>query len=226
MVWSAGRFSGRRGVEEVDRHAVTVHPGHRVAPPADRHRATAEIDRDPRFEGIEHLFRRPVLRVLHLSPVVGERLAEEALMVDERDPHQRKPEVGGGAQMVAGENSEAPAVRRYGVVHGDLHGEIGDRRGSGGHGRNHRTTVVRKPLASANLLLDSDWGATLKPPIHRSLFKSCAPPAGSRRSLRPPVVGSAGPFRRGPPASCARGHRSARRKRSSKFDSRAARLLP
>jgi hypothetical protein len=53
-------------------------------------------------------------------------LAEVALAMQQREGYQRCAEVGGGAEGVAGEYTQAARVGGHAGVDGDLHGKVGD----------------------------------------------------------------------------------------------------
>ena len=80
-----------------------------------------------RVDRLEHVLRDATRPALGLIARCVEVLLEVALSVEQRDADDRHAQIGGGAQRVAGENTETAAVCGDRLVEGDLHREVGDR---------------------------------------------------------------------------------------------------
>ena len=120
----SSRYSGMRPTSA--RHTLT-----RTCSPA---RSTVDLH----VGGVQRQAVRVERWVALLLPAVGvEALAEVALGVEQADADERQAEVGGGLQVVAGEDAEAAGVLRQRLGDAELGGEVGDeaaaasRRGSG-----------------------------------------------------------------------------------------------
>ncbi len=61
-----------------------------------------------------------------LPPLVVEELAEISLPVHKPDAYQRQARVGGGLQVVPGQDAEAAGEQRQALVQAEFHGEIGN----------------------------------------------------------------------------------------------------
>jgi len=117
------------GVEQIQRH-----PPHLHGPDPDVNRAAECLDH--RQVGLaviapqlhQRRYDRVDVVIAVFLPAVGpEPLVEVAFHVRQPDPDERKPEVGGGLAVVAGENAEPATVDRNRVVKSELGAEVGDR---------------------------------------------------------------------------------------------------
>src|SRR5438874_983875 len=98
---------------------------------ATRRASSSVIWRDARSSRIRSMAHRQlfatVLRIdLELPPAGVDVLASEALPVQKADGDERKAEVAGGLQVVAGEYAEAARVDRQALGDAELQREVGD----------------------------------------------------------------------------------------------------
>ena len=109
--------------------------------------------------GLAQQRQRQAVRVedrvgLLLPGVAGERLLEVAGLVQQADADQRHAEVGGGLEVVAGEDAEAAGVLRQDLGDAEFGGEVGDARpgrrrpgpGTSGVRSRYRSRSSRQPL--------------------------------------------------------------------------------
>ena len=138
------------GVEEQQRH-----PAHLGAPDVGvQLAATGQLDGDAGGRAVLVAQQRqgqPVGVedgvVLLLPAVAVQALAEVAGLVEQADPDDRDPDVGGRLEVVAGEDAEATGVLRQGGGDAELGAEVGDRRG-------HVLRLLAAPLLVPAVLAD------------------------------------------------------------------------
>ena len=118
---------GNVGVEQIDGDDVAVDTQHVVFPGANPDLPLFDLDRDAAVDRFEGAFGFPLLRLLGLLARGVEILAEISLAVDQRDGHQGRAQIGGGAERVAGQHAQAATVGRHVGIERDLHREVGDR---------------------------------------------------------------------------------------------------
>ncbi len=115
------------GVEEQERHAGRLGP-----PDLGAHRLAGEVDGDHDGRAACVALERQAalfgidLDVALLLAAAVDRLAEVAHPVEQADADERKAEVGGRLEVVAGENAEAARVDGQLLVDAELHAEVGD----------------------------------------------------------------------------------------------------
>ncbi len=109
--------------------------------------------------GLGEQSQRQALRVvggvvLHLPTVGAERLPEVAGAVEQADADERQAEIGGGLQVVAGEDAETAGVVRQNLGDTELHGEVGD---AGGQCR-AALLLFLEPAGSGEVVLEVGGG--------------------------------------------------------------------
>ncbi len=117
------------GVEEQQRHAADA----RDPDPGDHLGAAGDGDPDERTGAVVLVEQRERELVgvqdgvgLLLPALAGERLLEVALLVEQADTDDRHAQVGGGLEVVTGEDAEAAGVLREDGRDAVLRGEVGD----------------------------------------------------------------------------------------------------
>ncbi len=117
------------GVEQQQRHAADLGDPHMGVQGA----AAGQGEGDPHGRGVgaaqqgdRQLVGVEQRVVLLLPAVAGQGLAEVAVPVEQADADERDAEVGGGLEVVAGEDAEAARVLRQGGGDAELRGEVGD----------------------------------------------------------------------------------------------------
>ena len=97
------------------------------------HRAVGAADGHPNLVagGIPHALDRQAVEVglgvgFLLPAVVVEKLPEISLAVHQADAHQGQAQVGGGLQVVPGQDPEASGKQGQAFVQAEFHGKIGD----------------------------------------------------------------------------------------------------
>jgi len=114
------------GVEQIDRHGRAGNAGQRVSPSADLDAPAREFQTYPGSQRLQNFFRFPDGRLVLLISLAVEALPEVAFSVDQRNADDGHAEIGGRAEHIAGQDSEASGIRRQIWSQGDFHGEVGD----------------------------------------------------------------------------------------------------
>ena len=90
-----------------------------VSPASSTETVTGSRD-ETRGLGVDRLV------LLRLAALLVEALPEVAAAVEQADADERHAELGGGLQVVAGEDAEPAGVDRQRLVDAELHAEVGD----------------------------------------------------------------------------------------------------
>ena len=111
-----GAVGGQRRIEQIQLDATDLHE-----PRRNVHRFTGEFERDL-LAGVGQCKAMGVeaWEAFFLISVGVEPLAEVALGVEQPNGHERETEVGGGLQVVAGEDAEAAGILRQGFGEAEL----------------------------------------------------------------------------------------------------------
>ncbi len=104
------------------------HAGHHMSPGANLHPSSFDLDGDTRLQRLGKIADRPGHRFLGLPALAIETLIEVAASVQQCDADHRHAQVGGGANGVAGQHTQAARVRRHQRIQADLHRKIGNQR--------------------------------------------------------------------------------------------------
>src|SRR5580704_3144387 len=118
---------GKIGVEKIDRNNEAANSLNVIAPAA---KLDAPVLQGHGYAGglfLEKIFDFPNHWLFRLRAVLGEMLRKESSAIKKRRGHHGKAKVGGDADGVSGEDAEAAAIARHGVLEGNLHREVGDK---------------------------------------------------------------------------------------------------
>ena len=144
--------AGDVGVEEQQRHPADLGLPH-VGPQVTAARQRRGVMTHGLAVLVAQQGQRKAVRVedrvgLLLPPLAVEALLEVAGLVEETDADDRHAEVGGGLEVVAGEDPEAARVLRQRRGDAELGAEVGDRRGCPG------AVLARGPLLVPAVLVE------------------------------------------------------------------------